>query len=86
MALAMPSFSGHSVTIPAEESSVLIGNQLSFKLFDHIHKSWVVESFSESSPSTFCVPPIPKSNPYIHLHSFVSGTKHTPNDIIATRA
>ena len=52
MALAMPSFSGHSVTIPAEESSVLVGNQLSFKLFDHI-KSWVVESFSESSPSTF---------------------------------
>jgi hypothetical protein len=86
MASAMPSFSGHSVAVPAEESSVLVGNQLSFKLFDHIHKSWVVESFSESRPSTFCVPPIPKSSPYSHLHSFVSGTKHTPNDIIATQA
>ena len=65
---------------------VLIGNRLSFKPFDHIHKSWVVESFSESSPSKLCIPLIPKSSPYSHLHTFVSGTKHAPNDIITTQA
>jgi len=86
MASAMPSFSGHSVKVPAEESPVLVDNPLSFKLFDHIHKSWVIESFSESSPSKLCVPLIPKLGPYSHLHSFVSGTKHTPNDIVAAQA
>ena len=86
MASAMPSFSGHSVKVPAEESSVLVDNPLSFKRFDHIHKSWVIESFSESSPSKLCVPLIPKLVPYRHIHSFVSGTKHTPNDIVAAQA
>jgi len=86
MASVMPSLSGRHVTPPAEESSVLVGNQLSFKLFDHIHKSWVIESFSESSPSKLCLPPIPELSPYNHLHPFVSGTRHTPNDIIATQA
>ena len=72
--------------ITAEETSIFVDNRLSFRLFDVIHDSWVIESFSDSSPTSFCVPPIPESNPYSHLHRFIVGTEHTPNDIIAAQA
>ena len=74
------------VGIPAEESSVLLNNGLSFSLFDRTRNSWTRESFLKSSVTELCTPPIPTSSPYRHLHHFVSNTKHTPNDIIASQA
>ncbi|KAI0279330.1 hypothetical protein BC826DRAFT_1158632 [Russula brevipes] len=74
------------VAIPAEETSVLVDNGLSFKLFDRHRNSWVAESFSEASITKLCTPPIPTSSPYEHLHIFASGTQHTPNEIIAAQA
>jgi hypothetical protein len=74
------------VQIPARESSVFVHNGLSFKLFDRIGGSWVVESFSESSIAELCIPPVPTSSPYGCLHRFVSDTQHTSNDIIASQA
>jgi uncharacterized protein DUF6606 len=74
------------VRIPAEESSVLVNNGLSFRLFDRSRGSWVVESFSESSVLDWCTPPNPTSSPYTHLHHFVSGTQHASNDTIAAQA
>jgi hypothetical protein len=73
------------IRAPAEESSVLVNNALSFKLFDRIRKSWTMNSFSASNVSDLCTPPIPSSSPYRFLHHFVSGTQHTPNDIIAAQ-
>jgi hypothetical protein len=73
------------VGIPAEEPSAFVDNGLSFKLFDRTHQSWVVTSFSESSSTKFCTPPVPAS-PYHHLHRFISGTQHTPNEIIGAQA
>jgi hypothetical protein len=73
------------VEIPAEETSVLVDNGLSLKLFDR-HKSWVVGSFSESSVTKLCTPPIPTSSPYKHLHIFACGTQHTSNEIISAQA
>jgi hypothetical protein len=74
------------VGIPAEDSSAFAENGLSFRLFDRIKKSWVVESFSESSSAKLCTPRIPQSSPYRLLHHFISGTQHTPNEIIAAQA
>ncbi|KAI0283264.1 hypothetical protein BC826DRAFT_1110222 [Russula brevipes] len=75
-----------TTSIPAEESSVLVNNGLSFRLYDRNHGSWVIESLSESSVKKLCTPPIPTSSPYTQLHLFVSGTQHRPNDIIAAQA
>jgi hypothetical protein len=75
-----------NVKIPAEESSVLLNNGLSLRLFDRVRKSWVVGSFSESSVERLCTPPVPKSSPYGPLHFSVSGTRHSSNEIIAAQA
>jgi len=76
------------VGIPAEESSVLVDNRVSFKLYDRKKQSWVIESssLSQSSAAELCNPPIPNSSAYRHIHQFVSGTQHTPNDFIAAQA
>jgi hypothetical protein len=74
------------VEIPANESSVLVSNGLSFSLFDRIPNSWTIGSLSKSSATELCTPPILTSSPYRHLHHFLSDTKHTPNDIIASQA
>jgi len=73
------------VQIPAHESSVLVNNGLSFKPFDRIGGSWVIDSFSESSIARLCMPSIPKSSPYKRLHLHVSSTQHTANDVIAAQ-
>jgi len=73
------------VQIPAQESSVLVNNGLSFKPFDCICGSWVTDSFSESSVAKLCTPSTPKSSPYNRLRLHVSGTQHTANDVIAAQ-
>ena len=75
-----------TVMIPAVESSVLVNNGLTFKLFDRIRSSWTKDSFSDSSVWELCTPPIPTSSPYRHLHPFVSGVEHTANYTIASQA
>jgi len=75
-----------TVQIPAAEPSVLVNNGLSFKLFDRLRKSWVIESFAKSSVAGWCIPPAPTSSPYGGLHRFVTDTRHTPNDTIASQA
>jgi hypothetical protein len=74
------------VRIPAAESSVLINNGLSFKLFDRTRKSWVVGRFFGSSALRHCTPPTPTSSPYTPLHFSVCGTHHTSNDVISRQA
>jgi hypothetical protein len=76
------------VGIPADESSVFVDNRVSFKLFDRKHESWIIESSSLSpcGAAELCDPPIPNSSPYRHIHQFVSGTQHTPNNFIAAQA
>jgi hypothetical protein len=86
IASTTPSFSDQMVDISAEESLILTNNPLSFRLFDRVHNSWVIESFSDSSPTKLRVPPTPKSSPYIHLDHFVYGTEHTPNDVVTAQA
>ncbi|KAH9983128.1 hypothetical protein BJV77DRAFT_954673, partial [Russula vinacea] len=63
-----------------KESSVLVNNGLSFRLFDRTRGSWTMDSFSASNVSEMCIHPIPSSSPYRLLDHFVSST-HTPNDI-----
>ena len=75
-----------TVRIPANESSVLVNNGLSFRLFDRIRGSWTMDSFSASNVSEMCIHLIPSSSPYRLLHHFMSSTQHTPNDIIAAQA
>jgi hypothetical protein len=74
------------IRIPAEESSVLVNNGLSYRLFDRIRGSWTIDSFFASNVSELCTPRIPSSGPYSPLHRFVCGTQHTPNDTIAAQA
>jgi len=74
------------ISIPAEESSVLVNNGLSFRLFDRIRGSWTMDSFSACNVSGLCTPRIPSSSPYRPLHHYVYGTQHTSNDIIAAQA
>ena len=74
------------IRIPAEESSVLVNNGLSYRLFDRNRRSWTIDSFSASNFSELCTPRIPPSGPYAPLHHFVCGTQHTPNNIIAAQA
>ena len=74
------------IKIPAEESSVLVNNGLSFRLFDQIRKSWMVDSCAASNVSKICTPLIPSSSPYSRLHCYLSGTQHTPNDTLAAQA
>jgi hypothetical protein len=74
------------VQIPANESGVLVNNGLSFKLYDHKAESWAARSFLGSTIAHLCTPPIPVSSPYGKIHSFVSGTHHTPNEAISSQA
>ena len=75
-----------SVRIPADESEVLLNNGLSFRLYDRKANSWAGRSFLRSNVTIFCTPPIPLSSPYGKFHSFVSGTHHTSNQVIAAQA
>jgi hypothetical protein len=74
------------VRIPADESSVLVNNGLTFRLYDRIRRSWVIGSLSESSVAHLCVPHIPTSSPYSRLHPYITGTQHTPNEFIAAQS
>jgi hypothetical protein len=79
-------WSNQVVAIPAKESSVFIDNVRSFRLCDLLHRSWAIDSFSKANCMALCTPISPESSSYCHLDSFVSGTQHTPNDIIAAQA
>ncbi len=74
------------VQIPADDSDVLLNNGLSFKLYDRNAKSWAAQPFLGSTITNFCTPSIPMSSPYGKIHSFVSGTHHTSNEVIAAQA
>ena len=74
------------VNIPADEYTVLVNNGLSCKLYDRKAESWAARSFGASTIAKFSAPPIPVSSPYGKLHTFVSGTHHTPNEVIAAQA
>lgn len=74
------------VGIPADESSVLVNNGLTFRLYDRIRRSWVIGSLSESRVAHLCAPHIPTSSPYSPLHPYVTGTQHTPNEFIAAQS
>ena len=74
------------VQIPADESEVLLNNGLSFKSYDRKTKSWADWSSLGSTITHFCTPPIPVSSQYAKLHSYVSGTHHTSNEVIAAQA
>lgn len=73
------------VGIPTDESSVLVNNGLTFRLYDRIRRSWVIGLLSESSIAHLCAPHIPTSSPYSHLQPYVTGTLHTPNESIAAQ-
>ncbi|KAH9028432.1 hypothetical protein EDB83DRAFT_2526323 [Lactarius deliciosus] len=73
------------VKIPADVSDVLLNNGLSFKLYDRKTESWAARSF-QSTIANLCTPPIPVSSPYGKFHSFVCGTRHTSNEVIAGQA
>ena len=75
-----------NIGIPAEESSVLVNNGLSFRLFDRTHGSWAMDSFDASNVLKLCTPPMPSSSPYTLFHRFLSGTQHAPNDVLAAQA
>ncbi|KAH9033550.1 hypothetical protein EDB85DRAFT_1890221 [Lactarius pseudohatsudake] len=74
------------VQIPADDSHVLLNNGLSFKLYDRKAKSWAEWPSLGSTITVFCTPPIPLSSPYGKIHSFVCGTHHTSNEVIAGQA
>ncbi|KAH9030640.1 hypothetical protein EDB85DRAFT_2275651 [Lactarius pseudohatsudake] len=76
----------YKVRIPAEENNVLLDNGLSFKLYDRKARSWAARPFIGSTVTNLCTPPIPVSSPYGKIHSFVSGTHHTSNEVIAAQA
>ncbi|KAI9432103.1 hypothetical protein H4582DRAFT_1821614 [Lactarius indigo] len=75
-----------TVGIPADDYDVLLNNGLSFKLYDRKANSWAARPFLGSTLTRFCTPPIPISSPYDKVHSFVSGTHHTSNEVIAAQA
>ena len=72
--------------IPADESSVLVNNGLSFRLYDRVRNSWTLDSCTASNVSKMCTPSISSSSPYNRLHRYLSGTQHTPNEILAAQA
>jgi hypothetical protein len=74
------------VKIPAKEPFVLLNNGLSFKLYDRKTKSWTEWPALRSTITHFCTPFTPVSSPYGKLHSFVTGTHHTSNEVIASQA
>ncbi len=74
------------VQIPADDSDVLLNNGLSFKLYDRKSKSWAEWPSLGSTITNFCTPPIPALSPYGKIHSFVCGTHHTSNEVIAAQA
>jgi hypothetical protein len=75
-----------TVQIPATESSVLLNNGLSFSLFDRTDNHWAAGPFLGSSVAPICQPPVPPLGPYGNLHSTISGTCHTSNEVIASQA
>src|SRR6266404_4653979 len=76
-----------SVRIPVGVEDVLLDNGLgqSLKLFDRIDLCRAAYS-SAPTIAHACARPFPKSSPYKKIHSFVSGTHHTSNEVIASQA
>ena len=54
-----------------------------------LHSMWRerirLQASSGLTIARFCAPPIPVSSPYENIHSFVSETRHTPNEVIAAQ-
>jgi hypothetical protein len=73
------------VSIPADDSNVLLNNGLRFKLYDRKGESWAARQVL-GSITYLCAPPAPVSSPYSKIHSFVSGTHRTSNEVIATQS
>ncbi|KAI9441030.1 hypothetical protein H4582DRAFT_2128066 [Lactarius indigo] len=83
--LFLDTFSGlRDWAIPADDSDVLLNNGLSFKLYDRKSGSWAARAFHGSTIANLC-PPVPVSSPYGKIHSFVCGTRHTSNVVIASQ-
>ncbi len=75
-----------AMRIPTDESKVLLDSGLIFRLYDRKAKSWVEGPISKSSIANVCSPPIHVTSPYAKMFSFVSGTQHTSNEVIAAQA
>ncbi len=73
------------VRIPADEHHVFVNNGLSFKIHDRKTGCWAAQPFRGTTIAKFCVPPIPLPSPYAEFHSFVTGTYHTSNEVIAAQ-
>jgi len=78
-------FNLKSVNIPADAKNILFNNGLlSMQLIDRASRTPAAGPFASTIVSTFAPVP-PSSTPYSKIHSFVTGTHHSPNQVIAAQ-
>ncbi|KAG2137479.1 hypothetical protein DEU56DRAFT_945983 [Suillus clintonianus] len=72
--------------IPTEDvDSVCVNNGLKFRPFDTITGAWAADVLLRCNASKLCTFLLPKG-PYNALQSYVAGTSHTSNEVIANQA
>lgn len=72
-------------SIPADDASVVVKNELRFQLFDTLGKSWASHPIDNPDIRRLCTLSIPDSSPYAYLRYSVENSTHSDNHVIATQ-
>ncbi|KAG1750414.1 uncharacterized protein EDB91DRAFT_1243991 [Suillus paluster] len=72
-------------SLPCTESDIFVSNELRLCLYDTIKGVWISGSLRNTDISALCTYVLPEG-PYHGLQSYLSGTQHTPNEVLVSQA
>ncbi|KAG2137061.1 hypothetical protein DEU56DRAFT_912832 [Suillus clintonianus] len=72
-------------SLPCTDNDICVNNGLRFRLYDTTRGIWVSSPFQNLDISNFCTYELPPG-PYRGLQSYLSGTEHTSNEVLANQA
>ncbi|KAG1750476.1 uncharacterized protein EDB91DRAFT_1107654 [Suillus paluster] len=85
LASATKASSNSRKSLPCTESEIFIQNELCFRLYDTTKGVWASGPFRNTDLFDICTYVLPEG-PYHGLQYYLSGTQHTPNEVLANQA
>jgi hypothetical protein len=73
-------------SLPCTESDIIVKNELHFRLYDTKKDVWASGSHQNVTITALCTYALPPEGPYHGLQCYLSGTKHTSNEVLANQA